>query len=123
MSNSTGHSFDQFIKTKPSVSGSITHTRIGDDKNKAGAGVIYGGSYTVHEDEMNTFYEKYYEKVFTNKEMEYMTEKQLVEDGPIVVDIDLHYATTVTDKKHSSDHVLDLVVLYADKINDLVEVK
>ena len=121
--SSTGHLFDQFIKSKHSVQGAITHTRIGDDKNKAGAGVIYGGSYTVHDDEMNVFYDKYYEKVFANQENEYMTEKQLVEDGPILVDIDLHYATTVTEKKHSSDHVLDLVVLYADKINELVEVK
>ena len=120
---SSSSTFDQFIKSKPSVQGAITHTRIGDDKNKAGAGVIYGGSYTVPEDEMNDFYEKYYEKVFTKKEMEYMTEKQLVEDGPIVVDIDLHYATAVTEKKHSSDHVLDLVMLYAEKINGLLEVK
>jgi P4 family phage/plasmid primase-like protien len=121
--SSTGLSFDQFIKSKPSVAGSITHTRIGDDKNKAGSGIIYGGSYTVHEEEMSEFYEKYYEKVFANKEMEYMTEKQLVEDGPIVVDIDLHYASSVTEKKHSSDHALDLVVLYAEKINELLNIK
>lgn len=120
LSNQT---FDQYIKSKQCSSGSITHTRIGDDKNKSGNGIIYGGSYTIQDEDMNIFYEKYYEKVFTNKEMEYITEKQLIEDGPILVDIDLRYSTSVTDKKHTSDHILDLVVLYAEKINELLEVK
>lgn len=122
MSSSTGQTFDQFIKTKPSVSGSITHTRIGDDKNKAGGGVIYGGSYTVPEEDMGNFYELYYDKVFTKKELEYMTEKQYVEDGPIAIDIDLRYEASVTEKKHTQDHIIDLVMLYADKINDLLNV-
>ena len=116
-------SYDQFIKTRPSVSGSITHTRIGDDKNKSGNGIIYGGSYTIPDEDMDSFYDKYYDKVFSRKEMEYMTEKQLIEDGPILVDIDLHYETSVSEKKHSSDHVLDLVMVYADKINELTVVK
>lgn len=121
--SSTGQSFDQFLKSNPAVSGSITHTRIGDDKNKAGSGVIYGGSYTVPDENMEQFYNKYYEKVFVEKEMEYLTEKQLIEDGPILVDIDLHYATTVTEKKHTPDHVIDLIVAYCDRINTLLKVK
>jgi P4 family phage/plasmid primase-like protien len=115
--------FDTFIKSKPAVSGNITHTRIGDDKNKSGGGVIYGGSYTIPESDMKDFYEYYYDKVFTNKEPEYMTEKQLIEDGPIMVDVDLHYDKSVTEKKHSEDHVLDLIVGYAEKINEIVDVK
>jgi P4 family phage/plasmid primase-like protien len=121
--SSSSNNFDTFIKSKPAVSGNITHTRIGDDKNKAGSGIIYGGSYTVADDDMCVFFDKYYEKVFTNKEMEYMTERQFIEDGPILIDIDLHYATTVTEKKHTIDHIIDLIVKYAEIINLLVDVK
>ena len=53
--------FDTFIKSKPAVSGNITHTRIGDDKNKSGGGVIYGGSYTIPESDMKDFYDYYYD--------------------------------------------------------------
>jgi P4 family phage/plasmid primase-like protien len=47
----------------------------------------------------------------------------LVEDGPILVDIDLHYSTSVTEKKHTTDHVVDLIMIYADALNKLVNVK
>lgn len=115
--------FDVYIKSKPAISGNITHTRIGDDKNKFGEGVIYGGAYTITDDNMNTFYEKYYNKVFENKENEYMTEKQLIEDGPILIDIDLRYNSSVSKKIHTKDHKIDLIGLYGEKITELVDIK
>jgi P4 family phage/plasmid primase-like protien len=116
--SSSNISFDQFIKARPSVAGHITHTRIGDKDSN-----IYAGAYTIHDDEQSEFIAKYYEKVFTKKELEYMTEKQLVENGPIMVDLDLRYENTVTEKQHTHDHITDLIMLYADKCNELVKIK
>ena len=116
--SSSSNTFDQYIKSRPSVAGNTTHTRIGDT-----ASSIYGGAYTIPDDEQAEFNAKYYTKVFANKEYEYMTEKQLIENGPIMIDVDLRYENTVTEKKHTGDHIVDLVMMCADKCNELVEVK
>ena len=54
--------------------------------------------------------------------LEYLTEKQLVSDGPILLDFDFHYATSVTTRQHSKEHIVDGVMQYADTISQLVNV-
>ena len=53
---------------------------------------------------------------------EYLTERQLVDNGPVLVDIDLRYAPEVTTRQHRSEHVLDAIVLYAEKIAEILDV-
>ena len=70
-----GTRFDSFIKSCTAAKGqSFTHTRIPDKDRK-----IYGGAYVVSEDKEEDFYTQYYDKVFVKGELEYMTEKQLIE--------------------------------------------
>jgi len=111
-------SFDDYIKSKTAPKGTThTHTRIGNKDLK-----IYGGSYNVNDEDNETFLSRYYKKVFENGNEEYLTEKQLIEDGPIPIDIDLRYKPTVTKKKHSVEHIVDLVMCYADKIDELLDI-
>lgn len=113
-------SFEEFLRTFQSnaqTTSSITHTRIGSkDLN------VYGGSYVIGEDKKEEFYKKYYNHVFVRKRAEYLTEKQLIEDGPILVDLDLHYDPSVDSRLHTKDHVVDLIMLYAESISKLVSV-
>ena len=51
-----------------------------------------------------------------------MTEKQLVENGPMLVDIDLQYGTEITERQHSKDYILDLVVLYIENLSKYINV-
>lgn len=110
-------SFDSYLKTKISNDQKPTHTRIGSKELN-----IYGGSYTFNdENDEKHLLDLYYEHVFMNGNMEYLTEKQLLE-GPILIDIDLNYDSSIDERQHSTDHIIDLIILYAEKINELVEI-
>ena len=76
---SKNSSLDNYLKSHAAGKGSaFTHTRIGDKALK-----IYGGSYSIRDNKQ--FIDTYFDKVFVKHEKEYLTEKQLIEDGPILV--------------------------------------
>ena len=74
----------------------ITHTRIGDQSLN-----IYGGSYVIPKEELSQFMKVYYESVFVNKRIEYLTERQLDKGGGIFIDIDLRYKHEITTRQHN----------------------
>ena len=94
-----------------------THTRIKSAQNG-----ITGGSFVVNESDMKTFWQKYYTTVFVNGIPEYLTEKQLVEDGPIMIDLDLRYDTSIKDRQHTKEHILDFIHKYMELCNDVFEI-
>tara|TARA_Y100000389_G_scaffold188065_3_gene210136 strand:- start:996 stop:3779 length:2784 start_codon:yes stop_codon:yes gene_type:complete len=112
----TGRKFHTFLKSKCAGKGvPLTNTRIGDkDKN------IYGGSYQINNYE--EFIEKYYEHVFLENNLEYLTETQLIENGPLLIDIDLCYQKGTKTKQHSHEHVIDLVMAYLVSCSKFLEI-
>ena len=48
--------------------------------------------------------------------MEFLTEKQNPEIGPVAVDFDFRYNVEVTEKQHNTNHINDMVGLYMDEI-------
>ena len=104
---------DNFLKQNLSSKGEIfTNTRIPCNKNN-----IYGGKYNIADDKYENFINIYYNHVFIKKNNEYLTEKQLIEHGPLLIDIDFRYNLDITSKQHLKDHLIDLVMLYADNIS------
>jgi hypothetical protein len=77
-----------------------THTRIGGEG-------IYGGSYCITN--LLEFFKLYVPHVFTNKQPEYLTEKQL-ECGPIGIDIDLRYSEA--KRAYTNDNIIDFVEIF-----------
>ena len=77
---------------------------------------IYGGSYCIPPDNLKEFYKLYYEHVFVKKRKEYLTEKQLLDTGPILVDFDFRYTADVDTRMHTNEHVQDLIQLYLEEI-------
>ena len=111
--------FDNYLQSRIAGKGNPhTHTRIGGGKESK----IYGGTYNIPNSEERGFLDLYYEHVFVNGEKEYLTEKQLIENGPLLIDIDLRYDKSVTKKQHTNDHIIDVVVLYADKLSEILDV-
>ena len=109
--------YDDLIKRSKVDKGSkFTHTRIGD-KNLG----IYGGLYNINYDD--NFWNLYYNNVFKNKNKEYLTEKQLIEDGPLLIDIDLRYETNIRSRQHSKEHIIDLIVEYATKLSEMYKIE
>jgi hypothetical protein len=98
----------KFVKTNETTQ--PTHTRI-PDKNLG----IYGGSYTIEGEDLNTFYNLMYEHIFVKGKKEYLTEKQ-VENGVIYVDLDFRYDTTVTTRQHNKQHVDDIMFCYIENL-------
>lgn len=118
MATTKNGAFEKYLQSHNAGKGeAFTHTRIGDKTQG-----MAGGSYKINETEWNDFMKHYYQHVFVNGNLEYLTEKQLEEDGPIMIDIDLRYDPSVSAKQHTTDHIVDAVMLYADKITELVDV-
>ena len=93
----------------------FSHTRIGDKKK------IYGGAYSIPDDKLVDFYKLYYEHVFVKKNMEYLTEKQNKDSGPILVDFDFRYDNNITKRQHNEGHIIDIIDLYNTKLKIILE--
>jgi P4 family phage/plasmid primase-like protien len=90
-----------------------THTRIPDkDLN------IYGGSYVIPKEELETFYSLYYDNIFVKKRKEYLTEKQTEHGGTMAVDFDFRYNYDIESRQHTKEHILDMIVLYLDILKE-----
>jgi len=105
--NKTGGNLNTNTKT-------ITHTRIGNQELN-----VYGGSFSIEKDELPTFRRLYYEHVFVKNRKEYLTEKQLDNNGPILVDFDFHYDISVTKRLHTQEHIQDMIQLYLEELKEL----
>lgn len=91
----------------------ITHTRIASQELN-----IYGGCFTIEKEELQTFYRLYYEHVFVKGRKEYLTEKQLEDNGPLVVDFDFRYDFSVIKRVHTQEHIQDIISLYLETLKE-----
>jgi P4 family phage/plasmid primase-like protien len=90
-----------------------THTRIPSKELN-----VYGGSYSISQEELPTFFGLYYNYIFVKNKPEYLTEKQLETGGPILVDFDFRYHYDVETKQHTDEHIQDMVVLYLEELKE-----
>jgi P4 family phage/plasmid primase-like protien len=91
----------------------ITHTRIGKTELN-----VYGGSFIINKEELPVFYRLYYEHVFVKNRKEYLTEKQLQETGPLLIDFDFRYDFSVTKRVHTQEHIQDIISLYLEELKE-----
>jgi P4 family phage/plasmid primase-like protien len=113
----SGMSYEQFMKHHVSKPGeAFTHTRIGDKSLNIG-----GGVYTIPPSVLHIFWNKYYIHVFENGKQEYLTEKQNPEFGPLMVDFDFRYETSITKRQHTKEHIVDMMGVYFDILSTLVQ--
>ncbi len=109
---------DRFLAGKRCARGRAhTHTRIRNDDAK-----VAGGSFVVEEDAEETLRALYYKKVFTDKTAEHLTERQLPDEGPLLVDIDLRYAPDVSVRQHTQEHIEDMTLSYIDTVGGLLDI-
>lgn len=94
----------------------ITNTRIGDKTSN-----IYGGSYHIPQAEYSTFLKLYYRDVIVPKKKEYLTEKQLNGNGPILVDIDFRHDYEVDERQYTKEHIEDLIDGYLEEFKKMYQ--
>jgi P4 family phage/plasmid primase-like protien len=116
--NSKTSKFNEYLKSHTTKKDqTYTHTRIGDKDSN-----IYGGSYYIDPKKLEEFWSKYYSHVFEKGNAEYLTEKQLENGGPILIDIDLRYDTNIDTRQHTKDHIIDAIMLYADELEKIYNI-
>ena len=99
--------------TKNNEGCEITHTRIGSKELG-----VYGGAFVIPKEDLPQFYDLYYKAVFLDDRIEHLTEKQLT-NGPIAIDFDFSYNHDVEQRKHTKEHVQDIIALiYLETIKE-----
>lgn len=108
--------FDAFMRSRFSGKGQPhTHTRIPSEKLG-----ISGGAYTIPPEDIGEFYRKYADHVLIQGRPEYLTEKQLYDNGPGLIDLDERYLSTVETRQHTKDHITSFVETLISHLSDLV---
>ena len=95
-----------------------THTRIGEKELN-----IYCGSYVIPKSDLHEFYAMYYDHVFIQKKLEYLTERQIEDgspnSGPILIDFDFRYDYAVTTRQHDKQFIVDIITsLYLEELKE-----
>ena len=116
MNNSTD--LASFLNQYKYIKGSekkFTHTRIGDKTLN-----IYGGCWSIPKKARPLFYKLYYQHVYEFENPEYLTECQLPNKGPILLDFDFRYPANIKKRQHSTSHILDLLQLYIETLKEIL---
>ena len=90
MSQKIYHDWKSFLDNHKYIKdvNTCTHARIGSEKYG-----VYGGSYSIPNQDLDNFYDLYVERVFgDNPQLEYFTELQDRKNGgPILIDFDFRH--------------------------------
>ena len=77
---------------------------------------INGGKFHIPQEVYPLFLQLYNRDIVSKNGEEFLTEKQLEKNGPIVIDIDLHYEYSVKKKQYTTTHINKLIQLYLDEL-------
>ena len=113
---------NSFLTRRKAERGGIhTHTRI-PDTNTPGDSGIWGGSYNIIDKDLPRLYSLLAQKIFVDGEKEYLTECQLPDAGPILIDLDFRYSTEINERQHDSGFIDDVVDRYFENIKKLINI-
>lgn len=104
------------LRKGENVNTEITNTRIGSKDDN-----IYGGSYHIPSEEYELFLNLYSKDILSANKKEYLTEKQLVDNGPILVDIDLRHDYEVDERQYTRGHIEDMIDIYLDTFKEVFQ--
>jgi P4 family phage/plasmid primase-like protien len=81
----------------------------------------YGGSYHISDEEYPDFLRLYANEILTKNHEEYLTEKQLDTNGPILIDIDLHFNYDVDKRFYDISHIEDGIDIYLAELKSIFQ--
>jgi P4 family phage/plasmid primase-like protien len=111
----TFNALDKFLfKHKMPQGGQATHTQLPSRDL-----CVYAGSFEIKLPEMDEFYTVYKEHVFAKGLQAYLTEQQL-EEGPLMIDLDLRYHLDVLTRQHTPQHVHEFAGMITSAVRDIL---
>ena len=99
----------------------ITNNRIGTEKGIEGEEKIWGGKYSISETEYPHFLQLYYNDIIQNHKLEYLTEVQYQDGGPILVDFDFHFSGETMRRPYRQEHVHAIVDTYLEVLGEIYQ--
>lgn len=94
----------------------VTNTRIPDRENGT-----FGGRYSIPDDKYEEFLKLYYNEVLCGSKDEHLTEKQRLDEGPILLDLDLKFSYETKKRIYTKDHIFDLICTYLDELKQMYQ--
>lgn len=94
----------------------ITNTRIPDRENGT-----FGGRYSIPDNKYDEFLKLYYNEILLGSKNEHLTEKQRVDEGPILLDLDLKFSYETKKRIYTKDHIFDLICTYLDELKQMYQ--
>lgn len=123
--SSNANDYEQYMKQfyikkgdQASAGLSFTHTRIPSQEHG-----VSGGTFCIPPEKLPEFWAKYSKHVITNRRHEYLTEKQLQNAGPILVDLDFRYGAHIDSRQHTKDDIENIIGLYMDEISNMLNIE
>jgi P4 family phage/plasmid primase-like protien len=117
----TAHTLFDYLQSRRIVKDEESQKAVADRKESTNTRVS-GGNYHIPDNEyFGTFLPLYIKDVILKNKADHLTEKQLWDNGPCLVDVDLRYALDVTAKQYTVDHVDDLVGLYLEEMKKMYQ--
>jgi P4 family phage/plasmid primase-like protien len=111
---------NQFLSANRAGSGANdekTHTRM---PNKGGNNLEdKGGKFLIEKDSEPEFYHHYFNEVVQNGKLEYLTEKQLGEGGPVAVDLDFRFDPGIRERQHNAEDIQDIISIYLEVLKTM----
>lgn len=82
---------------------------------------MVGGSYHIPDHEYNEFLRLYSQDILMKNLPEHLTEKQLDDNGPIAIDIDMRYPYEIKDKQHTKEHIEDFFYCILEELKKIFQ--
>lgn len=111
---------NRFRKTDKDQKESVTNYRIAskdkDDENR-----IYGGVFCVPELDYAGMLNRYYKEVLAPGNIEFLTEAQLQNNGPLLVDFDFRFPYETTERQYTKEHLVVLIEAYIEELSRIFD--
>jgi P4 family phage/plasmid primase-like protien len=105
------------VNNIPKGDAKSTHTRM---PNRGGnKPQDKGGKYLIGEEVEDEFYHHYFNEVIQGGDVEYLTEKQLGEGGPVAVDLDFRFDPDIRERQHNDEDIQDIISIYLDVLKTM----
>ena len=110
------HPINRFRKTEKDSKESVTNYRIASKEHH-----IAGGVFCVPDLDYYGILTKYCKDVLERGNVEFLTEAQLINNGPILVDFDFRFPYETTERQYTKDQLVILIEAYIDELSHIFD--
>jgi P4 family phage/plasmid primase-like protien len=111
---------NRFRKSERDSKESVTNYRIaGTDSNTEQK--IYGGVFCVPDIDYTGLLNRYCKDVLEKGSIEFLTEAQLLNNGPILVDLDFRFPYETEERQYTKEHLTILIESYIEELSRIFD--